>query len=105
MELGLTQEETGERGRRRFVAYMRAVMGRHPRTRFAWSVLGSHLAPATISRYERGLTSGRWESALALALALELKDVELFCLEGAEAATLRRRWQDDMTPGGGTVRE
>jgi hypothetical protein len=71
---------------------MQAVVRKHP-GRYVWTLLGATLAPATISRYERGLTGGRWESALALALALELESVDLFQLTGTEAATLKRRWE------------
>lgn len=72
---------------------MQALQDQHPERRYAWTILGAHLASATVSRYERGLTGGRWESALALALALDLDSIDVFCLVPAEVAMLRQMWQ------------
>lgn len=92
LQLGLTQQQVGEIGWERFRGFLRYVH-RHHQFRLVWSHLGPHLAPATVSRYERGLTGGRWESALALALALDLDDVGLFELAGREDLALQKYWR------------
>ncbi len=78
--LGLTQEALSHRGRERFARQMAANAKEHPERQYFWSTRGSHLSAATVSRWERGVcqSGGRWETAFALALALEVNHSEWF---------------------------